>query len=604
MAAAVSQMLRPLLLLILFVGSNSWSFFTAPAHDTATLSKSFQRNGAFSSLRKPLAARPRICAAKCTLLDPPTAEDEDDILVPPKYEGTIYAQSTPIGVGGIAVLRVSGTDALAALARLSKPGLAAPKPRTAALRSVIDPATGDVLDRALVLYFPGPKSFTGEDIVEFHVHGGIAIVNSVMAALSNVAGLRLAERGEFTKRAFLNGRMDLLEAEALNDLIHAETSGQQKQAMKQMSGTHKRLYQRWRTDILRCLAHVNAFIDYGESDGLVEEEVLVPVHGDASRVMREMKSHLADGRRGETIRSGLRCTLVGPPNAGKSSLLNVLAARPAAIVSAVPGTTRDIVQVRLELGGLPVLVDDTAGLRVAASDEIEEEGMRRSAASFKEADVRVLVLDGSALARAEGEQLEVVELLESMLEEDEGLEEWDVGKETAGNWRWSEQNSPYEEEEEEEEGEQKQEAKELLVVLNKLDLCREGGAGEAEQKELISRLKPVLESAMGTESVNFHWLSCESREGVDSFLEALSGVVRESTEHGNDDDAPLITRQRHRELIRRANAALGRFIDSQYPIDIQAEELGIALDALGKIYGEVDVEEMLDVVFRDFCIGK
>lgn len=291
-------MLRPLLLLILFVGSNSWSFFTAPAHGTATLSKSFQRNGAFSSLRKPLAARPRICAAKCTLLDPPTAEDEDDILVPPKYEGTIYAQSTPIGVGGIAVLRVSGTDALAALARLSKPGLAAPKPRTAALRSVIDPATGDVLDRALVLYFPGPKSFTGEDIVEFHVHGGIAIVNSVMAALSNVAGLRLAERGEFTKRAFLNGRMDLLEAEALNDLIHAETSGQQKQAMKQMSGTHKRLYQRWRTDILRCLAHVNAFIDYGESDGLVEEEVLVPVHGDASRVMREMKSHLADGRRG------------------------------------------------------------------------------------------------------------------------------------------------------------------------------------------------------------------------------------------------------------------------------------------------------------------
>lgn len=538
------------------------------------------------------------------MLDPPTAEDEDDILVPPKYEGTIYAQSTPIGVGGIAVLRVSGTDALAALARLSKPGLAAPKPRTAALRSVIDPATGDVLDRALVLYFPGPKSFTGEDIVEFHVHGGIAIVNSVMAALSNVAGLRLAERGEFTKRAFLNGRMDLLEAEALNDLIHAETSGQQKQAMKQMSGTHKRLYQRWRTDILRCLAHVNAFIDYGESDGLVEEEVLVPVHGDASRVMREMKSHLADGRRGETIRSGLRCTLVGPPNAGKSSLLNVLAARPAAIVSAVPGTTRDIVQVRLELGGLPVLVDDTAGLRVAASDEIEEEGMRRSAASFKEADVRVLVLDGSVLARAEGEQLEVVELLESMLEEDEGLEEWDVGKETAGNWRWSEQNSPYEEEEEEEQGEQKQEAKELLVVLNKLDLCREGGAGEAEQKELISRLKPVLESAMGTESVNFHWLSCESREGVDSFLEALSGVVRESTEHGNDDDAPLITRQRHRELIRRANAALGRFIDSQYPIDIQAEELGIALDALGKIYGEVDVEEMLDVVFRDFCIGK
>ena len=167
-----------------------------------------------------------------------------------------------------------------------------------------------------MLFFPGPASFTGEDVVEIHCHGGIAIVNSILEALGSCTGLRLAQRGEFTKRAYLNGNMDLLEAEALNDLIHAETRGQQKQAMKQMAGAHKKLYQRWRTDLVQCVAHVNAFIDYGDNDGIEEEDVMHPTRAKVRFILREMRQHLADGRRGESIRSGLRCTLVGPPNAG------------------------------------------------------------------------------------------------------------------------------------------------------------------------------------------------------------------------------------------------------------------------------------------------
>jgi len=260
-----------------------------------------------------------------------------------------------VSQGGIAVIRVSGPGALESLQRLSKPGAKVPKARYATLRTLIEPETDLALDQSLVLFFPGPKSFTGEDIVEIHCHGGIAIVTSVLEALGSCPGLRLAQRGEFTKRAFLNGNMDLLEAEALNDLIHAETRGQQKQAMQQMAGAHKKLYQRWRTDLVVCLAHVNAFIDYGDNDGIEEHTVMVPTREKVRSILKEMRSHLSDGRRGESIRSGLRCTLVGPPNAGKSSLLNVLAGRAAAIVSPVPGTTRDIVQVRLDVGALLIL---------------------------------------------------------------------------------------------------------------------------------------------------------------------------------------------------------------------------------------------------------
>jgi hypothetical protein len=245
--------------------------------------RSICRPSPWLSNRPPPATSCRMAGIQASGSDEVATEEdeEDEDFLPPRYEGTIYAQSTAVGMGGIAVLRVSGADALPSLARLSKPGAKPPTPRYATLRTLMDPKSGALIDKALVIYFPGPNSFTGEDIVEYHVHGGIAIVNSLLSALGSMPGLRMATRGEFTRRAYLNGRMDLLEAEALNDLIHAETSGQQRQAMMQMSGAHRKMYQAWRTSILQCLAHVNAFIDYGDSEGMEEEETLSPVRADA-----------------------------------------------------------------------------------------------------------------------------------------------------------------------------------------------------------------------------------------------------------------------------------------------------------------------------------
>ena len=547
-------------------------------------------------------ARPT-CGVVLALSQPAVQEERS----PPEFKETIFAQGTPVGMGGIAVVRVSGPQALAALQRLSKPGAKPPTARYATLRTIVDPMTQQPLDSSLVLFFPGPRSFTGEDVVEIHCHGGIAIVTSILDALSSCPGLRLAQRGEFTKRAYLNGNMDLLEAEALNDLIHAETRGQQKQALQQMAGAHRKLYQRWRTDLVQCMAHVNAFIDYGDNDGIEEDEVMDPTRAKVRAIVAEMRRHLADGRRGESIRSGLRCTLIGPPNAGKSSLLNVLAGRPAAIVSSVPGTTRDIVQVRLDVGGLPLTVDDTAGLRAAFSDEIEREGMRRSAESFRTADVRVLVLDGSALAV--DDSLSVALLLENMRAEadrereaeDAELEQ-DVGKDSVGNWGWSRQARTDEEEEEEEE--ESSSSGGLMVVLNKKDLHEASGQTEADRQALSEKLSPLLAGALGDEIMSLDWISCSTREGVEGFIARLGEEVQARTTAQNAEEAPLITRARHRELIKDTTEALDRFLHTDLGADIQAEELSIALESLGQIYGAVEMDEMLDVVFRDFCIGK
>jgi tRNA modification GTPase len=495
---------------------------------------------------------------------------EMDASEPPKYEGTIFAQSTPVGMGGVAIVRVSGPDAPASLMALSLSNSKLPKPRYASLRSLVDPVTKESLDKSLVLYFPRPNSFTGEDVVEYHLHGGVAVVNSVLDALSKVPGLRLAERGEFTKRAYLNGQMDLLEAEALNDLIHAETSGQQKQAMKQISGAHRTLYQKWRTAIVRNLAHINAYIDYGDSDGLIEGEVLDPVREEASATLAEIQSHLADGRRGEAIRNGLHCTLVGPPNAGKSSLLNLLASRPAAIVSSTPGTTRDIVQVRLQLGGFPVTVDDTAGIRESTQDEIEKEGMKRSAASFRQADIRILVLDGSNISESDCES--VVGLLSTIDSGDNSLQAlFDSGKNAVGNWEWSRRGagpSSAAGDDDDEEEERDERERPLLVALNKVDLCQSAAQTPEERQAVAGRLVPLLQRSLSCPRTSLHWVSCTSREGLEGLVGELEAWVQGLM--SSKDDAPLITRARHRELLLRCAKALQRFIASEHPVDIQA----------------------------------
>ena len=304
---------------------------------------------------------------------------------------TIYALSTAPGRAGIAVIRVSGAAAGHALTRLAG---RLPAARRASLRALIHPVTGEALDQAVVLWFPAPASFTGEDVAELHVHGGRAVIEAVLAALAAVDGLRLAEPGEFTRRAFDHDKLDLTEVEGLADLIDAETEGQRRQALRQASGALRALYDNWRSELIGLLARIEAELDFSD-EADVPEAIARNARPAAEQLRAEIAAHLSDAHRGEILRDGFRVVLAGPPNVGKSSLLNALARRDAAIVSDEPGTTRDVIEVRLDLGGLPVMISDTAGLREAAGP-VEQEGMRRTRAEAGRADLLLWLIDASA----------------------------------------------------------------------------------------------------------------------------------------------------------------------------------------------------------------
>jgi tRNA modification GTPase len=439
---------------------------------------------------------------------------------------TIFALATAPGRSGVAVVRISGPEAGSALAALT--GRPLPAPRRAALTKLRDPRTGDVLDDALVLRFTGPASFTGEDVVELHLHGGRAVVTGVIEALATLPGLRLAEPGEFTRRAFENGKLDLTEAEAVADLIDAETNAQRRQALRQMEGGLGRLYDGWRERLTRALAHIEADIDFAEDDlpGGVADAVRPVIAGLAD----EIAAHLDDGGRGERLREGLHIAIVGAPNAGKSSLLNALARRDAAIVSARAGTTRDIIEVHLDLGGYPVVLADTAGLREAAADEVEEEGIRRARDRAARADVKVAVFDATTLPDLDPATLDLID-------------------------------------------------RDTVVVFNKTDL--------ATAADLRPDLSPILVSA-------------HTGSGLKELEEKLTVFSADRLAIGS---APSLTRARHRAALTECRESLLRALDAPLP-ELAAEDVRLASRALWRITGRVDVEDLLDVIFRDFCIGK
>jgi len=446
---------------------------------------------------------------------------------------TIYALASGTGRSGVAVIRVSGSTAGAALCALTRQPL--PQPRVAKLVRLRDPESGEVLDDALVLWFTAPASFTGEDVVELHVHGGLAVVDGVLAVLSGLEGLRLAEAGEFTRRAFENAKLDLTQVEGLADLIEAETQAQKKQALRQSEGELGRLYDGWRDQLVRALAHFEAELDFSD------EELPEHLHAAVLESVRELHAHvlahLADSRKGERLRDGVRLAIIGPPNAGKSSLMNALAQRDAAIVSDIAGTTRDVVEVHLNLSGYPLLVADTAGLR-ETGDAIEQEGVRRAKLWAEGADITLAVFDGASLP-------DLDPTTRSLLAED------------------------------------------TLVAINKAD------ALDAAAPKLIDG-HPV-------------WpLSVRTGEGLDRLLARLGELVADRCRVGSDGPAP--TRARHREALTRTSVALERFLlrdnAEHMGAELEAEDLRLAARELGRITGRVDVEDLLDVIFRDFCIGK
>jgi len=431
---------------------------------------------------------------------------------------TIFALASGQGRAGIAVYRLSGPGAGAALARLS--GGALPPPRRATRV-----ALGDI-DDGLVVWFPAPASFTGEDVVELHLHGGRAVAQALAAALLE-CGLRPAEAGEFSRRAVVNGKLDFTRAEGMADLIDADTAAQRRQALGQMAGGLERLIEDWRARLVAALAHVEAVIDFAD-EGIADSELAAAV-GAIDLLAGAIDAALADAGQGERLRQGIEAAIVGAPNAGKSSLLNRIAGRDAAIVSAMAGTTRDVIEVHLDLGGWPVILADTAGLRLAAG-EVEAEGVRRALARAEAADLKLAVF--AADADWDAATLELID--------------------TA-----------------------------TLVVVNKADLAA----------------APVPSSVGGRRAFA---VSALTGAGIGALLAAIEAEVAGRFQTAG---RPVFTRERHRAAARDCLAALRRFA-AQGQVELAAEDLRLAGAALGRITGRIDAEELLDVIFRDFCIGK
>jgi tRNA modification GTPase len=386
-----------------------------------------------------------------------------------------------------------------------------------------DPEGRGDLDDGLVLWFPAPRSVTGEDVAELHLHGSRGVLAAVMAALGRL-GLRVAEPGEFTRRAFLNGKLDLTQAEAVADLVAAETEAQRRQALRQLDGQLGEIYRGWGERLLRLLAHLEAAIDFPDEE--LPPAIEAEVADGSERLAKEVERHLADGHRGERLRDGIAVAIVGPPNAGKSSLLNQLARREAAITSPIAGTTRDVIEVAIDLAGYPVVLADTAGLRDSA-DIIEQEGLRRALKRAEEAELRLFVVDACRSEDASG----------------------------AAAWP----------------------GPDTLLVANKIDLATDRDA-------LPAGAIPV---------------SALTGEGLPALIAALASRIEQTY----DIAAPVLTRARHREALETALAALQRSLTAGLP-ELRAEDLRLAWRSLGRITGRVDVEDLLDVIFRDFCLGK
>jgi tRNA modification GTPase len=413
----------------------------------------------------------------------------------------------------------------------------APEPRRAVLARVRDTADGGVIDSGLALWFPGPNSETGEDIAELQLHGGRAVVGAVLAALGRLDGFRPAEPGEFTRRAFENGRLDLTEVEGLADLIYAETEVQRRQAYGQFAGRLGKRAEAWRGQLIEALALVEARIDFSD-EADVPEDLVGPALAIARALRDEIAAALVDDRRGERLRDGLTVAIAGPPNAGKSSLMNRIARREAAIVTPFAGTTRDVIEVHLDLEGYPVTILDTAGIR-ETDDPIEQEGVRRAQARADAADLVLWVVDaqpGRSAAPAAG------------------------------------QSAP------------------LWMIRNKIDL-------------LDSALQGTPDGLGDERPYDTYAVSALTGAGMDALMAGLTAFVSDWLGRGED---VLITRERHRGALRETLAALERALAESAAVreDILAEELRLAGRALGRLTGRVDVEEVLDVIFRDFCVGK
>lgn len=436
---------------------------------------------------------------------------------------TIFALSTVFGKSGVAVIRISGNYALKALNHFHiKKKI---KPRFATLVDLYDDSN-QLIDNGIIIYFPAPNSFTGEDVIELQVHGSKAVIKIILEGLSRI--FVMASPGEFSLRAFLNGKFDLTQIEGIADLIDAETKMQAKQAIKQISGELERLYSNWRQRLITVQSKIEAYIDFPE-DIWAKKNELEKISNEVQSLVQLIQEHLNDNRRGERLREGLHIVITGEPNVGKSTLFNFLAKRDIAIVSEYAGTTRDILEAHIDIGGYPIILSDTAGIR-ESSDPIESEGISRAKKRSFEADLRIELFPF----------------------------------EQRHNINCNVVNS------------------DTIYVLSKADDVINNHNIKINGIDLlpISILKGI---------------------GTNKLISLMKEKAKEK--FGHDRDTPVITRQRHRNHMQKALEHLQRFnIDN--PIELISEDLRLAAFELGAVIGIINVEEILDSIFSNFCVGK
>ena len=440
----------------------------------------------------------------------------------------IYALSSGRGPSGIAIIRLSGKDAIKISELITKRKKLNFK--EIQLCKFYNPSNDTLIDEGLILTFPGPNSFTGDDLVEFHIHGSNAVISYFLKVLSECDNTRLAEAGEFTKIAFLNNKVDLIKAESIGDLIHSETELQRLQATNLVQGNASNYYNELREKLIKSLAYIEAKIDFAEDD--LPESVLNEVHKSIKQVHHDIKKILEDGKVGEKIRDGFRVSIVGEVNAGKSSLLNLLSKREAAIVSEEKGTTRDIIEVYLNIDGYPVILADTAGIR-DSSNEVERKGISLAISKSKESDLSLIMIDNSSKV--------IDPKIENLIDED------------------------------------------CIVVLNKSDV-------DVKQNHYFKKASVIL-------------ISVKDNTNIIKLINKIKAKLRKKFTTSNN---VLVTRERHRLKLNDCLKEIDNFLKKNQNKDIEmaAEDLRMATRHLGGIVGKVDVEEILDSIFRDFCIGK
>jgi tRNA modification GTPase len=441
------------------------------------------------------------------------------------YDDTIFSLATAVGRAATAMVRISGPRVNDVPELL---GFARPEPKIASLRTLKHQKKK--LDQSIVLFFNGPESYTGEDVMELHLHGGRAVIEGVYSALSAQEGFRFAENGEFSKRAVMNGRIDLTEAEGINDLINAETEAQRDQGLNQLEGALRLQLEKWSKDLKRFGAYIEAYIDFPDEE--IPENILNDLLQGVEATNKELKEFVDDDRKGEILRSGLKVAVIGPPNVGKSSFVNWLTKRDIAITSEKAGTTRDIVEAHLDLGGYPVTVADTAGIR-ASEDTIEQEGIRRARGWAESADLRVLVLDPETIENAN----QFGDLLKS--------------------------DDP--------------------VLINKADQA-------ATTKKKMA--------------VGYPLVSVKTGYGLERALSELTTIAKKKM---GTQRLTTITQARHRARLNDCLVALKKAhfgLQNHADLELIAEDFRSAIYCIGRITGHIDIEDLLDVVFKEFCIGK